>query len=550
MTDVQKPAKKDKKVKKAKQEEEAAAPVAENGVTKEKKEKKAKRAREEPGSTEVTVEVIKTKNDKAVEAPANGNGHAKKEKKEKKAKRAEETSPAEPKAKKQKAANIPDVKAWREEHSVVVCESGEKYDPVGFSDSGLPSDVLKCCAGFTDPTPIQAQSWPMLLDGRDVIGIAKTGSGKTYAFLLPCLASIKKTGHSGSNYAPYGLVLAPTRELCSQIAEVGFKAAEDCGLHVVCVYGGVPKQAQRADIRKGCHVVVATPGRLKDLVQEEALTLASVDYGVLDEADRMLDMGFEDDVREILKQTKKTRQTLMFSATWPASIQALAKEFLKKPARITIGSEGLAANHSITQKIEFIADEDKFRRLQELLKQYHGFEQKNRVIVFALYKKEAARLEQQLWKAGWNCVAIQGDASQAARNEAFRKFSTGEVPLLIATDVAARGLDIKGVEYVINCSFPLTVEDYVHRIGRTGRAGLTGFAHSFFTIHDKSLAPDLIRVMEEANQEVPKEIEKFRNVPPKRAPTARHALETKSGGFKMDDSAPKTNVTTFDSDSE
>ena len=205
-------------------------------------------------------------------------------------------------------------------------------------------------------------------------------------------------------------------------------------------------------------------------------------------------------------------------------------------------------NNKQTKQVEFIQEENKFRRLCDLLKEYHGYEQKNRVIVFALYKKEAARLEQQLQRQQWNCVAIQGDATQAARNAAFEKFKSGQVPLLIATDVAARGLDIKGVEYVINCSFPLTVEDYVHRIGRTGRAGQAGFAHSLFTIADKQLGPQLIRVLEEAKQEVPADLEKFRHVAMKKPPPQKNSMAGKDGGFKGE--IPSGNKITFDSDSD
>eukprot|EP01059_Diplonema_ambulator_P013131 TRINITY_DN2364_c3_g1_i1.p1 TRINITY_DN2364_c3_g1~~TRINITY_DN2364_c3_g1_i1.p1 ORF type:complete len:520 (+),score=206.07 TRINITY_DN2364_c3_g1_i1:46-1560(+) len=500
-------------------------------IKKQKKEKKEK----------------KSKKEKEPEKVAQPEKKEKKDKKEKKAKRAREEDPVPAK----KAKVIVDVKKWREDNAVSVCAIGAKYDPVSFADSGLPADVLACTSKFTAPTPIQAQAWPVILASRDVVGIAKTGSGKTYAFMLPGLAKIKASGAS-IPCAPRGLVLAPTRELCNQIAEVGYEAGEHCGMRVVCVYGGVPKDAQRKEIWKGIDIVVATPGRLKDLVSEGAktLTLGKVAYAVLDEADRMLDMGFEDDVRTIMSQASSKRQTLMFSATWPESIQGLAKEFLSDPARITIGSEDLSANHAIVQKVEVIDETMKFKRLQELLKEYHTFEQKNKVIVFGLYKKEVARLEQQLWKAGWSCVAIQGDASQASRNEAFEKFKSGKVPLLVATDAAARGLDIKGVEYVINHSFPLTVEDYVHRIGRTGRAGQSGFAHTFFTTFDKQLGPGLIKVLEEAKQPVPADLEKFRHVAPKKAPAkARMTCESKDGNFKGE--IPTGNKEVFsDSDSD
>jgi len=475
----------------------------------------------------------------------------KKEKKEKKGTKrsAEEVDTPAPAAKKTGGGLTNDVAAWRKKHQVTVCDQSDKYEPVSFAHSGMPKDVLKCTESFDEPTAIQAQSWPLIAAKKDVIGIAKTGSGKTYAFMLPGLALAKTMKYQAC--CPQGLVLAPTRELCLQIAKVGEEAAGHCGLRVVQVYGQVPKDTQRREIRQGANFVIATPGRLKDLLSEGASTLSlkNVVYAVLDEADRMLDMGFEDDVREILEQTARPRQTLMFSATWPPAIQMIAKEFLNKPAKITIGSTDLSANHKITQTVEVVDDQLKYRKLIQLLGKYHG-KQENRVIVFGLYKKEVARIENMLWRDGWNCVAIQGDASQAAREEAFRKFKEGESKLLIATDVAARGLDIKGVEHVINVSFPLTVEDYVHRIGRTGRAGAPGNAHTFFTINDKGLAPGLIRVLEEAKQPVPKDLEKWRNVPVKKPPAnERNPLESKSGGFKGE--IPTGNRETFsDSDDE
>jgi ATP-dependent RNA helicase DBP3 len=296
------------------------------------------------------------------------------------------------------------------------------------------------------------------------------------------------------------------------------------GLKGVCIYGGVPKPQQKADLRAGAEVVVATPGRLLDLIEERALSLSAVCYLVLDEADRMLDDGFEPVIRQILAQCPRAgdgpgdRQTAMFSATWPEEIRALADKFLRRDVvRVTVGGEELSANHRVTQIVECIdgASYVKDKRLIALLEKYHK-SRTNRCLIFVLYKKEAVTLQNTLQAKGYKVTAIHGDKSQYDRTAALEEFKKGTSPLLIATDVAARGLDIPQVEYVLNYSFPLTVEDYVHRIGRTGRGGATGTSHTFFTDFDKGLAGALVGVMQEANQEVPQEIFKYQMVTKKK----------------------------------
>jgi len=382
---------------------------------------------------------------------------------------------------------------------------------MSFNDAGFSEDMLAPWKHFEKPTDIQSSCWPVALAGRDVIGIAATGSGKTLAFILPALVHIKKQLFlkKFNKKEPLVLVLAPTRELAMQTHDVAIQSGKLCNINSVCIYGGVSKNEQKHEIALGTHIVVATPGRLLDLISEDVIGLSRVSYLVLDEADRMLDFGFEKDIRKILSLIpKEKRQTLLFSATWPTSVRDIAAEYIRDPVRITIGSTELTANHQVTQLVEVLDDFAKTKRLEELLKVYHKT-RKNRILVFALYKKEAARLEQILSQRGWNVQSIHSDKSQYERTAVVTNFKNGTKPLLIATDVAARGLDIPDVEYVINYTFPLTIEDYVHRIGRTGRAGKLGIAHTFFTTHEKSHAAALVRVLREANQVIPADLLKF-----------------------------------------
>lgn len=372
-----------------------------------------------------------------------------------------------------------------------------------FVDAGLPSEVLECCKNFEKPSPIQSHSWPFLLDGRDFIGIARTGSGKTLAFGIPAIMHITTERKSKKSKNPVCLVLSPTRELAQQISDVLCEAGKPTGVQSVCLYGGVDKHHQKASLRSGVDIVIGTPGRLQDLMEMGACNLKEVSFVVLDEADRMLDLGFEPAVRAILSQTCSVRQMVMFSATWPPEVHQLAQEFMDpNPIKVVVGSEDLAANHDVMQIVEVLEDRARDERLQCLLEKYHK-SRRNRVLVFVLYKKEASRVEIMLQKRGWKVVSISGDKQQHARTKALSLFKDGSCPLLIATDVAARGLDIPDVEVVINYSFPLTTEDYVHRIGRTGRAGKKGVAHTFFTKDNKGLSGELINVLREAGQTVP-----------------------------------------------
>eukprot|EP00929_Paragymnodinium_shiwhaense_P099860 TRINITY_DN6176_c0_g4_i1.p1 TRINITY_DN6176_c0_g4~~TRINITY_DN6176_c0_g4_i1.p1 ORF type:complete len:533 (+),score=216.52 TRINITY_DN6176_c0_g4_i1:76-1674(+) len=427
-------------------------------------------------------------------------------------------------------------KAYFLENNVKIClPEGAEHDisPLaGFKCQGFSKKLIKHCESkFEKPTPIQACCWPVIMQGSDMCGIAKTGSGKTMAFALPYLSMSARgqlTVFEQPCHQPRFVAMAPTRELAMQIAEVCKELTKalagdgDDYYPVQCVYGGVPKKDQRDPIRKvGADMIVATPGRLQDLVEEETLDLSAVQYLVLDEADRMLDMGFIDVVKGLIGKMPKAgeRQTCMFSATWPASVHQLANQFLNKPVHIGIGSvdEGLAANQSIKQEVEVLHNEkDKPSRLLHYLKKHSAPGKK--IIIFGLYKKETAWLETFLRQKGYDkAIALQGDMTQDKREKAMADFKAATLTPLIATDVASRGLDVKDVELVINYTFPLTIEDYVHRIGRTGRGGKNGLAVCFFCPEskgvqdEKSHAGDLVKVLKDAKQSVPEALEKIAN---------------------------------------
>ncbi|KAL7576300.1 hypothetical protein ACA910_018123 [Epithemia clementina (nom. ined.)] len=404
-----------------------------------------------------------------------------------------------------------------------------------------PTLLQQCTKGngFTHPSPIQAQAWPILCKGYDVVGIAETGSGKTLGFALPALTRLssgKMINKSRSISSPRMLVLAPTRELAMQSDEVLQEFGAVVSLKSLVVYGGVPKHQQTSVLKRGqVDCLVATPGRLKDLIQEKSCMLDQVEFLVLDEADRMLDMGFEQDVRFIIAQCPRQdqgRQTCMFSATWPADIQKIAMDFMNPdPIRVYVGFEtirnvddlvnedgdatnttiddSLSANKRVKQIIHVVDDAQRPGRLRQLLNQVHKT-QKERLLLFCLYKKEAEHMEHTLQREGWKCCSIHGNKHQQARTAALQQFKEGSCPLMIATDVAARGLDIPNVQVVINYTFPLTIEDYVHRIGRTGRAGQTGISHTFFQpTADKAHAGSLQHVLRQAEQDIPEELKAF-----------------------------------------
>eukprot|EP01026_Neomeris_dumetosa_P016214 TRINITY_DN1615_c0_g1_i13.p1 TRINITY_DN1615_c0_g1~~TRINITY_DN1615_c0_g1_i13.p1 ORF type:complete len:488 (+),score=89.43 TRINITY_DN1615_c0_g1_i13:97-1464(+) len=330
-----------------------------------------------------------------------------------------------------------------------------------------------------------------------------------------------------------------------QLAQVGNVDLANNSQSIIKNIYNKHKITQTKPISKGVEIVVGTPGRVEDLVQEGSCSLRQVTFVVLDEADRMLDLGFEPSMRSIIGRTRADRQTLMFSATWPESVRKLASEFLCNPVKVQVGSKEISAAKSVQQKVEVIEDSEKLNRLIKILQQHQkkrtSDDEKMKIIIFVLYKKEAPHLEAALNKRGFKAVAVHGDASQQKRQEAVNQFKENNVPILVATDVAARGLDIPDVQMVINYTFPLTIEDYVHRIGRTGRAGKSGLSHTFFCPRaDKSKAGELVNVLREAGQKVPEELLKFG--------TAVKKKESKVYGahFKEVDMSQKATRMTFD----
>jgi len=396
---------------------------------------------------------------------------------------------------------------WRKEKGIKIEGKGVPKPVYTFEEASMPeyvlNEVLRC--GFEAPTPIQAQGWPMALLGRDMIGISRTGSGKTLAFLLPGMIHINAQPYLKPGDGPIVLVLAPTRELAVQIKVECDKFGSSSQIKNTCVYGGAPKRAQASDLQRGVEIVIATPGRLIDFLENRTTNLRRVTYLVLDEADRMLDMGFEPQLRKIVSQIRPDRQTLMWSATWPREVRTLADDFLKEYYQVTVGSLELAANKDITQHVEVVQDHDKYRKMIEFLRE-HGVK---KMIVFVETKRGCDQLTRSLQMDQYAARCIHGDKGQDERDFVLNEFRSGKTPLLVATDVAARGLDIKDIEMVVNFDFPGTLEDYVHRIGRCGRAGNKGTSLSFFTAKSSKWASGLIKLLTDAGQKVPSDLAQF-----------------------------------------
>ncbi|XP_012734964.2 DEAD-box helicase 3 X-linked a isoform X9 [Fundulus heteroclitus] len=424
----------------------------------------------------------------------------------------------------------------------------EKYDdiPVEATGSNCPPhiesfhdvDMGEIIMGninltsYTRPTPVQKYAIPIIKIKRDLMACAQTGSGKTAAFLLPVLSQIyadgpgealqaaKNGGQDNGRYGrrkqyPISLILAPTRELALQIYEEARKFAYRSHVRPCVVYGGADIGQQIRELERGCHLLVATPGRLVDMMERGKIGLDHCNYLVLDEADRMLDMGFEPQIRRIVEQDtmppKGMRQTMMFSATFPKEIQILARDFLEDYIFLAVGRVG-STSENITQKVVWVEENDKRSFLLDLLNATEASTlpvsgKDSLTLVFVETKKGADSLEDFLYREGYACTSIHGDRSQRDREEALHQFRSGRCPILVATAVAARGLDISNVKHVINFDLPSDIEEYVHRIGRTGRVGNLGLATSFFNDKNSNITKDLLDILVEAKQEVPSWLE-------------------------------------------
>lgn len=382
----------------------------------------------------------------------------------------------------------------------------------------LNQNIRRC--KYVKPTPVQRHAIPISLGGRDLMACAQTGSGKTAAFCFPIISGIMKDQAAqrrprGRVAFPLALILSPTRELSMQIHEEARKFAYQTGVKVVVAYGGAPINQQLRELERGVDILVATPGRLVDLLERARVSLEMIKYLALDEADRMLDMGFEPQIRKIVEQMDMpppgVRQTMLFSATFPKEIQRLASDFLASYIFLAVGRVG-SSTDLIVQRVEFVHESDKRSHLMDLLhaQKANGVHGKQALtLVFVETKKGADSLEHWLCMNGFPATTIHGDRTQQEREYALRSFKSGNTPILVATDVAARGLDIPHVAHVVNFDLPNDIDDYVHRIGRTGRAGKSGLATAFFNENNASLARPLADLMQESNQEVPAWLSRF-----------------------------------------
>jgi ATP-dependent RNA helicase RhlE len=356
-----------------------------------------------------------------------------------------------------------------------------------FGELGLVPELLAAVqdAGYTEPTPIQRDAIPRVLQGRDIIGLAQTGTGKTAAFTLPIVQRLL-----GGPRRTRVLVLTPTRELAAQVEASFVKYARHAAVSVIPVYGGVPIEPQERALRAGVDVVVATPGRLLDHLERQNVCFDALEFLVLDEADRMLDMGFAPQLNRIVEQLPRYRQTLLFSATMPAEVEALSRKYLRKPVVVQVGRRSEAAS-TVTHAVYPVPRERKSALLIELLRN----DQMDSVLIFTRTKHGADRVVRHLDRAGIAAIALHADKSQSQRTRALESFKSGAARILVATDIAQRGLDVSGISHVINYDVPQQPEDYVHRIGRTGRAAQTGDAFTFMSADEIAMVRTIERML-------------------------------------------------------
>uniref|UniRef100_A0A1B0BDJ8 RNA helicase n=1 Tax=Glossina palpalis gambiensis TaxID=67801 RepID=A0A1B0BDJ8_9MUSC len=398
----------------------------------------------------------------------------------------------------------------RNELQITVSGNDIPHPIASFEECSLPEHTIEEMKrqGFTQPTAIQAQGWPIALSGRDLVGIAQTGSGKTLAYMLPAMVHIANQPPLARGDGPIALVLAPTRELAQQIQSVvrDFGHLSQPEIRHTCIFGGSSKIPQARDLERGVEVIIATPGRLIDFLENRTTNLQRCTYLVLDEADRMLDMGFEPQIRKIIEQIRPDRQVVMWSATWPKEVQTLAGDFLNDYIQINIGSMNLSANHNIRQIVKVCQENEKPQLIVKLLKEIltttnNAANNANKIIIFVETKIKVEEILQIIRNEGYTATSIHGDKSQAERDSVLKDFRNGKSNILIATDVASRGLDVEDLQYVINYDYPNSSENYVHRIGRTGRCQQLGTAYTFFTNENSKQARELVSVLEEAGQQ-------------------------------------------------
>ncbi|KAM7386437.1 hypothetical protein PAMA_009179 [Pampus argenteus] len=396
-----------------------------------------------------------------------------------------------------------DLEEYRRKKEITVRGSGCPKPITNFHQAQFPQYVMDVLMqqNFKEPTAIQAQGFPLALSGRDMVGIAQTGSGKTLSYLLPAIVHINHQPYLERGDGPICLVLAPTRELAQQVQQVAYDYGKSSRIKSTCVYGGAPKGPQIRDLERGVEICIATPGRLIDFLEAGKTNLRRCTYLVLDEADRMLDMGFEPQIRKIVDQIRPDRQTLMWSATWPKEVRQLAEDFLKDYVQINVGALELSANHNILQIVDVCMESEKDHKLIQLMEEIMA-EKENKTIIFVETKKRCDDLTRRMRRDGWPAMCIHGDKSQPERDWVLTEFRSGKAPILIATDVASRGLDVEDVKFVINYDYPNSSEDYIHRIGRTARSTNKGTAYTFFTPGNLRQARELIRVLEEARQAI------------------------------------------------
>ena len=370
-----------------------------------------------------------------------------------------------------------------------------------FAELGLIPELLDAVrdAGYTIPTPIQGEAIPLALRGRDLIGLAQTGTGKTAGFTLPIIQRLlegAKAGEADRGHRVRALILTPTRELCVQVEESFKKYGRHSDIRVVSIYGGVPLDPQQQKLKKGVDVVVATPGRLLDHMERQNVVFDDLEILVLDEADRMLDMGFAPQLNRIVADVPRYRQTLLFSATMPPEVEALARKYLRKPLVVQVGRRSEAAS-TVTHAVYPVPRDKKTELLAELLKN----EALDSVLIFSRTKHGADRVVRHLAGKGIAATAMHADKSQGERTRALDDFKSGKIRVLVATDIAQRGLDVSGISHVINYDVPQQPEDYVHRIGRTGRAAATGDAYTFMSPDEIAMVRTIERMI---GQQIPR----------------------------------------------